>query len=187
MFGAVNPEVLVTAEELERINPPGKVVELIRGRLVVSEPPGTWHGSIAARLTVRLGGFVEREQLGLVFAQDTGFRIESNPDTVRAPDVSFLSRERTHLVSRRGYAAVAPDLAVEILSPDDSAGYLLDKAAAFIAAGTRLVWVIDPYRQEARVIRADGTFGVVDVRGALEGEEVLPGFRCPLSEVLAAP
>ena len=71
---------------------PAKVTELLRGRLVVREPPGTRHGSVAAKLTYLLGDHVYRHGLGVLFAQDTGFKIESNPDTVRAPDVSFVSR-----------------------------------------------------------------------------------------------
>src|SRR5687768_7306810 len=93
---------LVTAEELARINVPGAVTELIRGQLLVREPPGTRHGSIAARLTYLLGDFVYRNELGVVFAQDTGFKVESDPDTVRAPDVTFVGRARAHEIPAAG-------------------------------------------------------------------------------------
>jgi Uma2 family endonuclease len=118
----------MTAAELERVDIPGKVTELIRGQLVVREPPGTRHGMIAATLCYVLGAFVRREKIGAVFAQDTGFRIESDPDTARAPDVAYLSNARLSAVAPRGYAAVAPDLAVEVLSPDDRAGEVLATA-----------------------------------------------------------
>ncbi len=110
---------MVTAEEVQRISLPGKVTELVRGRLIVREPPGTHHGAIAANLAYHLSDFVRRHGSGAIFAQDTGFKIASDPDSVRAPDVAFVARERTGLIRSRGYAELAPDLLAEILSPDD--------------------------------------------------------------------
>src|SRR5437667_12329148 len=146
----------MTAADVERMSIPDKQVELVRGQLVVREPPGTWHGAVAANLTCHLGDFVRRHGLGLVFAQDTGFKIASDPDTVRAPDVAFVARDRTGLIQARGYAELAPDLLAEILSPDDRPADVLAKVADWLAAGTRRVWVIDPERSEARVYRRDG-------------------------------
>lgn len=120
---------LMTAEELEHLHLPGKSTELVRGRLLVREPPGTRHGRIAAILAYFITDFVRRNRLGVVFAQDTGFKIQSNPDTVRAPDVAFLAQERVDLVPDRGYAALTPDLLAEIVSPDDRPGELLAKIA----------------------------------------------------------
>ena len=108
---------LVTAEELRQFDLPDKVTELIRGQLIVREPPGARHGSVAARLTYLLGHFVYRNELGMVFAQDTGFKIQSDPDTVRAPDVAFVRRARATEIPESGYAPFAPDLAAEIVSP----------------------------------------------------------------------
>jgi Uma2 family endonuclease len=176
---------LMTAEELERLDIPGKVTELIRGQLIVREPPGTRHGMISATLCFLLAGFVRGEKLGAVFAQDTGFKIESDPDTVRAPDVAFLSAARLDAVGRRGYAAVAPDLAAEVMSPDDRPGELLSKVAAWLSAGSRLVWVIDPDREEARVYRPDGSVRIIPGDGILDGEDVLPGFTCSVREILS--
>lgn len=178
-------ENLMTAEELEHLDIPGKSTELIRGHLVVREPPGTRHGIIAATLCYFLTDFVRRNQLGVVSAQDTGFKIETNPDTVRAPDVAYLSKDRMGAVARRGYAAVTPDLVAEIVSPDDRPGELLAKVAAWLEAGTRLAWVIDPDRAEARVYRPDGSVATVGIEGSIEGEDVLPGFSCPLREILS--
>jgi Uma2 family endonuclease len=178
------PATLQTAEDLARFREPGKTAELVRGVLVVRGPPFTSHGGRAARLTVRLGAFVEREGLGAVFAQDTGFHIERDPDTVRAPDLAFVARHRLAQIREDGYAAVAPDLVVEILSPSDRPGAVLDKIGQWLSAGVRLAWVIDPARQLARVYRADGTVSIVGRDEALDGEDVLPGFRCPLSDIL---
>ena len=175
---------LMTAEELERLEIPGKVTELIRGQLIVREPPGTRQGRIAMTLGYFLTDFVRREQLGAVFAQDTGFKIESDPDTVRAPDVAFLSAARLGAVGRRGYAAVAPDLAAEVASPDDRPGEVLSKVGAWLSAGTKLVWVVDPDRAEVRVYRPDGSATIIHGDGSLDGEDVLPGFTCSVREIL---
>jgi len=176
---------LMTAEELERLSLPGKSTELVRGRLVVREPPGTRHGAVAANLCYFVTEFVRRNQLGAVFAQDTGFKLESNPDTVRAPDVAYLAQERTGYVKPRGYAEVAPDLVAEIVSPDDRPGEVLAKVAAWLEAGTKLVWVIDPQRVEGRVYRRDGSVTVIGSEGSIDGEDVLPGFACAVRDILS--
>ena len=163
---------------------PGNAMELVRGQLVVREPPGTRHGSIAARLTYLLADYVYRHELGVVCSQDTGFKLESDPDTVRAPDVAFIGRPRAEQIPARGYAAFAPDLVAEIVSPDDRPGELLAKVGQWLDAGTQLVWVIDPLRAEARMYRGNGELRIVASDGVLDGEPVLPGFACALAEVL---
>lgn len=185
MFGDMTTTAPVTADELFYLKYPDKQVELIRGQLVVREPPGTWHGKVSGGLTGMLDAYVRRHKLGVVLGQDTGFKIESDPDTVRAPDVAFLAAERVQDIPRRGYAALAPDLAVEILSPSDSPDAVLGKVADWLRAGTRLVWVIDPERQEARVYRPDGSVTTVGAGGVLKGEDVIPGLLLPLEDVLA--
>jgi len=164
---------------------PDKQVELLRGQLVVREPPGSWHGVVAANLAYFLADFVRRLRLGLVFAQDTGFKIASDPDTVRAPDVAFVARERTGAIRARGYAELAPDLLAEILSPDERPAEVLAKVADWLGAGTKLVWVIDPERSEARVYRRDGSLSILQEHDSLDGEDVLPGFSCRLQALLA--
>jgi Uma2 family endonuclease len=174
----------MTAERLESIEVPGKWTELVRGHLVVSEPPGTYHGIVSANVVAALATFVRARRAGVVTAQDTGFLIATDPDTVRAPDAAFLDRDRARHVARRGYAPVAPNLVVEVLSPDDRPADVLAKAADWLSAGTELVWVIDPERREARVHRADGSVAVLDAGASLDGEGVLPGFRCSVGELL---
>jgi Uma2 family endonuclease len=176
----------MTAADVERVSLPGKQVELVRGRLVVREPPGTRHGVIAASLGYHLSDFVRRHGLGLVCAQDTGFKIASDPDTVRAPDVAFVRQERADLIPERGYAELAPDLVAEILSPDDRPAEVLAKVADWLAAGTTLVWLVDPQRSVVHVYRADGSLTLLGAHDSLDGESVLPGFSCPVMHVLAA-
>lgn len=175
----------MTAEELEHLSIPDRQVELVRGQLVVREPPGTWHGGVQSTLQYLVSGHVRRLELGRVYGQNTGFRIRSDPDTVRAPDLAFVAQARVHLVPRRGYAALAPDLVAEILSPDDRPGDVLAKIGDWLDAGTKLVWVFDLERGDARVYRHDGTIALAGPDDALAGEDVLPGFTCALREVFA--
>lgn len=182
---AESAETLMTAEELLVLHMPDKSTELVRGRLVVREPPGGYHGQVSATLTGLIWSCVRAQRLGRVLGQDTGFKIGSNPDTVRAPDVAFVREERAAEARSRGYPELAPDLVAEIVSPGDRRGEVLEKVGQWLAAGSRLVWVIDPERRQAQVYRPDGTITLVDEAGSLGGEDVLPGFSCTLDEVLA--
>ena len=175
---------LMTADELLRDPVPNKRTELVRGVLVVREPAGYAHGVVAMKIGVELAVHVKQTGAGVVCAAETGFKLISNPDTVRAPDVAFVSSDRVPPRDARGFPALAPDLVVEVLSPDDRPGEVLAKVADWLTAGTRLVWVVDPERRVARVYRADGSETVVTEEGVLEGEAVLPGFRCELGAVL---
>ena len=173
---------LVTANDLLTLEKSGKSTELVRGRLIVREPPSTYHGRVQASLNVIVGSYVRTHALGAVFGQDTGFKIASDPDTVRAPDLAFVDRTRVAQIPRRGYAALAPDLVAEILSPDDRPGEVLAKVGEWLEAGVTLVWVIDPDRRVASVYRADGSVATVSSDADVDGEAVLPGFSFPLSE-----
>jgi Uma2 family endonuclease len=177
---------LLTADDLVRLQPPHKRTELVRGRMIVREPAGFRHGDIAMNATVLLAQFVREHDLGRVLAAETGFRLFTDPDTVRAPDVAFVRHERVPDPPPRGFAPFAPDLAVEVLSPDDRPGEVLAKVADWLTGGARLVWVVDPDRRSARVYRADGMHSEVGEGGALDGEDVLPGFRCELLEILGS-
>jgi len=165
------------------LNLPNKRTELVRGVLVVREPAGYQHGDVAMRLAAAIFAHVDAHGLGRVFAAETGFTLARNPDTVRAPDVAFISLARLPEPPPRGFAELAPDLAVEVLSPDDRPGEVLAKVGDWLNAGARLVWVVDPVRVLARVYRADGSESIVDETDALRGEDVLPGFEYPLSTI----
>ena len=173
----------MTAEELLRLNLPNKRTELVRGVLVVREPAGYQHGDVAMRLAAAIFTHVQARGLGRVFAAETGFTLARKPDTVRAPDVAFISTARLPDPPPRGFAELAPDLAVEVLSPDDRPGEVLAKVADWLNAGARLVWVVDPVRVLARVYRADGSESMLDETDALRGEDLLPGFEYPLSAI----
>ncbi len=183
----MSPPAMLTAEELLHLNLPNKRTELVRGVLIVREPAGYVHGDVAARLLQAIGGYAERHSLGRVFAAETGFTLERNPDTVRAPDVAFIRTERLPDPPPRGFAELAPDLAVEVLSPDDRPGEVLDKVADWLKAGARLVWVVDPIRASARVYRADGSELELSESDVLQGEDLLPGFTCGVGWAVRRP
>ncbi len=174
----------MTADELLRTHLPDKHVELVSGVLLVKEPPGFVHGEITARLTKVLMNHVDARDLGMVLAAETGFKLTSDPDTVRAPDIAFIRRERLPDPRPIGYAELAPDLVVEVLSPNDRPGEVLAKVADWLSAGTTLVWIVDPGHRIARVYRQDGSESPVGPTEVLSGEDAVPGFSCPLASIL---
>lgn len=178
------PTAPITAEELLRSLFPDRRVELVRGRLVVREPTGSTHGLVAMNLGAELNVHARRTGAGAVFAAETGFILGTDPDTVRAPDVAFVARDRLLYPTTTGYLALAPDLVAEVLSPNDRPGEVLAKVADWISAGTRLVWVVDPERREARIYRSDGSEAIAIGEDALDGGNVLPGFSCLLKSIL---
>src|SRR2546428_1275487 len=148
---------LMTAEKLLQTDIPNKRTELVRGRLIVRDPAGYSHGRVTMNLTVRLGAHVESAECGQLVAAETGFTLFRAPDTVRAPDVGFVRRERLPDPATTGFPEMAPDLVVEVLSPDDRPGETLAKVGDWLEAGARLPWGIDPPRRPARGYRAHRT------------------------------
>src|SRR5262245_16861866 len=136
---------LITAEEFARMpDPPdGSKQELVRGVIVTMPPPGGRHGLCCSRVDRRLGNFVDEHQFGHVLANDTGFLTERAPDTVRAADVSFWSKQRLPDVPE-GHIEIPPDLAVEVVSPSDHYSQVQRKVGEYFRAGVRMVWVVDP-------------------------------------------
>jgi len=183
-FPNMSPAALMTADDLLALSSPDKRTELVRGVLVVREPAGYAHGRVAMNLAVQLARHVERAAAGQVFAAETGFTLARDPDTVRAPDIAFVRRDRLPERVPQGFAELAPDLVVEVLSPDDRPGEVLAKVADWLSAGTRLVWVVEPLRRLARVYRSDGSEMIAPAGGSLDGEDVVPGFSCPLASIL---
>lgn len=175
---------LTTAKELERLPDTDRPTELVRGQLIVREPPGARHGDIVVSLIVVISQFVRARRLGRVLTE-SGFVLFTDPDTVRGPDISFVRLERMPDPVPRGFVRVAPDLAIDVLSSSNRPGEVLEKVGDYLNAGTLLVWVVDPDRRQARGHRADGTISTINENERLDGEDVLPGFSCVLSEVLS--
>jgi Uma2 family endonuclease len=178
------PHDPVTADELRHMPDDGWRYELLRGRLLREPPAGAEHSWLGVTLAARLRDFVHAGELGFVFGADCGFRITTDPDTVRAPDVAFVIGDRLPGGPPRGYVPFAPDLAVEIVSPTDRMSDVTRKVADYIDAGTRLVWIIDPVTRTAAVHRSRSDVKMLRDSDTLDGGDVLPGFRLPLAELL---
>ena len=183
----------MTAEQLLGYEMPGKRVELVRGQLLVREPASFRHGALALRIGAALTNHLANEQStqewalprGRLATADPGFTLARRPDTVRAPDVAYVSRERHSAPMPDGFPEFAPDLAVEVSSPSDRIGAVIAKVGDWLSAGTALVWVVDPRREWVVVYRADGSVTVLGMTDALRGDDVLPGFSLPLAALLA--
>lgn len=174
----------VTAEELLRMADVGLRRELVRGELKTMAPAGHDHGGIAINVSTPLDQHVRKNDLGRVYAAETGFMLETNPDTVRAPDVAFIRRERVLQVGRRpGYWPGAPDLAVEVVSPSESYSEVEEKVLDWLSAGTRMVVVLDPRKRTATVYRSRTDIVVLTDGEEIEGEDVVPGWRIPVGEI----
>jgi Uma2 family endonuclease len=173
----------MTAEELFELPDDGLRHELVEGELRTMTPAGFEHGRVAARILARVLDHADEHELGQVLAAETGFVLRRDPDTVRAPDVAFVAVDRLPQGTVSGFGHVAPDLVVEVVSPSDRASEVSSKAEAWLDAGVRLVWVVDPQARLAAVHHPGGLVTVLREDGVLDGEEVLPGFRMPLSTV----
>ena len=169
---------LLTADELLRLPDDGFRHELVRGELRKMSPAGARHSRIAVRIAARLLAYVEQHRLGAVYGADGGFILSRNPDTVRAPDVSFVRAER--VLDTAGFMPGAPDLAVEVISPSDLYSEVDAKTLEYLRAGTRAVVIVEPEKRTVRVHRASGSVLVEDV---LSVDEVVPGWTLPLSEL----
>ncbi len=175
---------MITAEELQFFQDDGKRYELIGGELIMMYPAGTHHGRIAMRLGSIIESYVRQHDAGVVYAAETGFQIAHDPDTVRAPDVAFVARERIPPEGEPdGYWAIAPDLVVEVASPHDSATYLQAKVTDWLEAGVRSVWVVYPDTRSVVVHQPSGHATTLREDDILDGGDVLPGFRCEVKEI----
>lgn len=170
-------ERLITGDELARMPDPGPC-ELIDGRIVPMTPTGGEHAWIETNVAVVLREFVSRRELGRVLVGEVGIFTRRNPDRVRGADVLFISNEQCARWSNKsGFLDVAPELVVEILSPNDTAMDVTEKLREYFAIGVKLVWVLDPRARAVYAYR-----GVADVRlfqqtDRLPGDDVLPGFE----------
>jgi Uma2 family endonuclease len=176
---------VTTADELLRLPRGCHRFELVRGELRTMSPAGADHSAVALRLGARLDAHVHRHALGRVFGADCGFRIESNPDTVLAPDAAFIGRSRLVGVDTRGFAALCPDLVVEVRSPSDSARAVRNKVQQWLRFGCRLAITVEPESQCATIHRPGVEPLHLGIDDAIDGGEVVPGFRLTLRELFA--
>ena len=174
----------VTAEELLRTPEDGLRRELVHGEVRTMAPAGNVHGRIAMNAAWSLTGHVKRHDLGVVFAAETGFKTTSDPDTVRAPDAAFVRRERMEAVDEiEGYWPEAPDVAVEVISPNDRFAEVEEKVAYWLAAGTRTVLVVNPQGRTVTVRFSEGEARILSEGEVLDGADVVPGWTLPVADV----
>ena len=146
-------------------------------------PSGHQHGDIVFQLTGLLWQYLRENPIGRAFGAETGFWIGSDPDTVRAPDVAFVAKDRVaEVTARKGFARGAPDLVAEVISPDDTYAEVDRKVEQWLNAGTRLVWVVNP-RTRKVVVHTAGAMATRAGGDMLDGGDVLPGFACTVAEL----
>jgi Uma2 family endonuclease len=174
----------MSAGDLLRLPDDGKRYELVKGELREMVPAGARHGSTAARLTVLLGQHVRAGQLGSVLAVETGFRISRDPDTIRAPDVAFVARERIPPGGPpEDYWELAPDLVVEVVSSNDTATEIQSKVQMWLESGTLLAWVVYPDIRSVVAYKSLKDISTLTAEDVLSGGDVVPGFECKVAEI----
>jgi Uma2 family endonuclease len=176
-------ERLYTADELWEAFGNTKRLELVKGVPVHMSPTGEEHSVVSMWIGHLILNFVEAHDLGEVTAAEGGFVLSTDPDTVRAPDVGFIAKARLTGPTSPRYFSGPPDLAVEVVSPNDTASEIHDKVFDYLRAGTRLVWVVYPHSRTVAVYGPDITARFLDRDGVLDGGDVLPGLTLPVREV----
>jgi Uma2 family endonuclease len=175
---------LLTAEDFAQLGSDGDHVELIRGELVTMPPTNFEHGEVSGNIHTRLGMHVLQNHLGAVLSAETGFTVARDPDTVLAPDIAFVRADRRPQGrERRRFAALAPDLVVEVISPSETADEVVAKVMTYLRVGVPLVWVVHPAQKAVTVYTPDRVGRILSSGDALDGGDVLPGFSLPVDEV----
>src|SRR6266851_4437911 len=178
----MSSKTLVTAAELEQMPDDDSVqIELDEGEIISMPPAGMDHGDIGIELASLLHVYVKKHGLGKIYNADTGFKLSD--DTVRAPDISFVRKDRLATVHRRGFGSGAPDLAVEIFSPSDSVRQLMRKVKQYFAAGCHTVWIVYPERREVQVLDATGGDRLLRPGDVIDAPGLLPGFSASVAQI----
>ena len=175
----------VTADELLALpTGMGKRYELVAGELRVMSPSGWRHGQVVSDLSSLLGAFIRQQSLGRAFGAETGFLLERNPDTVRAPDFAFIAKHHLPPADpQEAFWPGAPDLAVEVTSPGDTSREVAEKVEAWLAAGCEAVWVVDAKLQTVTIHQSPNNAQVLTAGQTLVGDPVVPGFSCAVDEL----
>ncbi|MCA1591109.1 MAG: Uma2 family endonuclease [Acidobacteria bacterium] len=174
----------MTADELLALPKDGFRYELVKGELRQMSPAGSEHGAVIFNLSILLGQHIRANNLGQGFGAETGFKIASDPDTVRAPDIAFVKRERIPQAGiPKDFWQIAPDLAVEVVSPGDTFNAVDQKVEDWLTAGTSMVWIVNPKLRSVTVYRSLTDAIILSENDELEGQAVVPGFSCKVAEI----
>ncbi len=179
----------LTAEELWAMpDVPGKQLELVNGEIVTVSGAGVLHGLIVETVMHLLRQIVRAGNLGLVLPDNTGYLLRRDPDLVRIPDTSYVSWDRVPPEGiPQGFLPGAPDLAVEVVSPNDPAQEIFTKVHEYLETGTRMVWILWPENRSVTLYGPDGSIRELGPDEVLEGGDVLPGFSTQVSTFFVTP
>jgi Uma2 family endonuclease len=176
----------VTADELFMMSTGDFRYELAKGELIKMSPTGGKHGILTMRLGAALIQHVEANNLGEAFGAETGFILSKNPDTVRAPDVAFVSRERIPPGDfPEKFWPGAPDLAAEVLSPSDTLYDVEEKIEEYLQAGVKLIWIVNPKKRTVTIYQPDVDTQTLTEADTLDGRDVVPSFQYSLARLFA--
>ena len=183
---SIATQLPITLDEFEKMPDPadGSRLELVRGEVVAFPLRQARHGICCAEIIRVFGNYVEDKKLGWVTSNDTGVVLERTPDTVRGPDVAFWSIARQPAMPE-GYFEIPPDIAVEVLSPNDRRSDVRAKIREYVFYSVALVWLVDPETRTVTVYRGSMRGTELDEADELDGGDVLPGFRCTVSDLFA--
>lgn len=174
---------LLTAAQFGAIDEDGRF-DLIDGEVLRMAPTKPWHGAVAANIAYALSDYARATGRGRVFTAETGFLVARNPDSVLCPDASFVSSERLSPASDWDeFFPFAPTVAVEVLSPSERRRSIERKVALYLAAGSQMVWLVDPRRRIVSVHLPVQPPRELRDTGVLDGASVLPGFTLPLADI----
>jgi Uma2 family endonuclease len=175
---------LLTAEEFEQLPNDGKRYELIDGELREMAPTVHWHGEVEVNLGTLLNVHVRPQGLGRVSCGEVLYIVRRNPDRVRAADIAFIRQDRVPpLEARQHILEAIPDLVVAILSKRDTIEEISDKIDDWLEAGVQLLWIVDPFRRTVTIYQPGRDPSLLGEHGTLEGEPVIPGFRCLVADL----
>jgi len=177
-----------TEAELEALPEDGYIHEVVNGQLVMSPKNNFYHGEICSRLSAALVNFNQVQKLGAVLDSSTGFWMENR--NCRAPDISFIAKARLIAAgfkrqSKRFFPG-APDLAIEILSPNNTRLEIDERLADFFSSGTQIAWIINPEEECVEVCHSPQRRSLIGTGGELDGEYLLPGFRYPIANLFSS-
>jgi Uma2 family endonuclease len=177
---------ITTAEQLAALSRDDHRYELVKGVLRMMSPAGNVHGRVTSNIHWRLARHVHENELGTVYAAETGFVIEQDPDTVRAPDVAFVSTSRLAMVDdTSGYLRLAPDFVAETVSSNDKFSEVEYKSLSWLSAGVRMVLVADPGTETFQVYRSAKDIIVLSIGDVLDADDVVPGWKLAVKDAFA--
>ena len=182
-MSTVDKGKITTADQLLQLPDDFGPCELVRGELIMMSPGGDRHGRVQNNLYPPLSVFVREHELGLTYPSDTGFILEPDQRTVRAPDIAFVCANRISKQPSQGFFPAPPDLAVEVRSPSDSESDILARINLYLEVGVRVVWDVNPDSKTVAIYRPYSAPQVLHLEDTLTEEKLLPGFSIALRDV----